>query len=205
MHARRVLAAILVVLGLTAASAAAGAPTEQVRQYTDQVQKILEDPALAQGDKRAAVRRVAGEVFDVNETAKRALGRHWQARSPAEREEFVRLFAELLERAYIGKIDLYGGERLLYTGESVDGDYAVVRARIVTRQGTEVPVEARMQRRGDRWLIYDIAIENVSLIGNYRAQFDRIIRTSSYQDLVNRLKSRQDEFIQDKPARPTRS
>jgi phospholipid transport system substrate-binding protein len=197
---RGVLTAAL-VLGLVA-TAEAGAPTDQVRQYTDQVQKLLDDPAMRTADKRAAVRKVAVEIFDVNETAKRALGRHWQARTPAEREEFVRLFADLLERSYIGKIDLYRGERVEYTNEVIDGEYASVRARVVARQGAEIPVEARMLRRGDRWLIYDITIENVSLIGNYRAQFDRIIRTTSYQELVNRLKHKREEFLQEsRPAR----
>jgi phospholipid transport system substrate-binding protein len=173
----------------------AGPPTEQVRQYTDHVQKILEDPAIPPADKRAAVRRVAAEVFDVHETAKRALGRHWLARTPAEREEFVQLFADLLERTYIQRIDRYRGERLVYTNEVVDGEYATVRAKVVTRQGTEVPVEAKMRRRGDRWLIYDVAVEHISLIANYRSQFDRIIRAASFQELMSRLRTKREEFL----------
>jgi phospholipid transport system substrate-binding protein len=203
-HPVRLLAAVLMMLAVTA-PAWAGAPTEQVRQYTDQVQKILEDPALRSADKRAAVRKVAIEIFDVNETAKRALGRHWQARTPSERDEFVQLFADLLERTYISKIDLYGGERLRYTNEAVDGDFATVRAKVVTNKGTEVPVEARLLKRGEHWLIYDITIENVSLIGNYRTQFDRIIRTASYQELVRKLKENRDQFLNGKPAQTGRS
>jgi len=190
-------------LGLTAvagASAWAGAPTDQVREYTDAVVKVLEDPMLKGDDKkperRAAVRKIASEVFDVQETARRALGPHWQQRTPQQREEFVALFADLLEQTYISKIDLFGGERLKFTDEKVDGDNAVVRAKVVTKQQTEVPVEARMLRKGDRWLIYDILIENISLVGNYRAQFDRIIRTSSYEDLVKRLRTR-GEFLRE--------
>lgn len=186
------LAALLLAGAVGAAQA--GPPTEQVKQYTDQVQRILQDPALRQADKRAAVRKVAAQVFDVQETAKRALGRHWQARTPAECEEFVQLFADLLERTYIHKIDLYGGERLVYTQEVVDGDYATVRAKVATRQGTEVPVEAKLHRRGERWLIYDVAVENISLIANYRSQFDRIIRTASFQELMSRLRTRRDEL-----------
>jgi phospholipid transport system substrate-binding protein len=181
----------------------AGPPTDTLRDYTEAVQKVLDDPALKAEDRRherrAAVRKLASEAFDVQETARRALGTHWQQRSPAEREEFVQLFADLLERTYISKIDLYGGERLRFTDERVDGDSAVVRARVVTRQGTEVPIEGRMHKRGERWQIYDVVIENISLIANYRAQFDRIIRTSSYAELVKRLKNR-GEFLPDKPA-----
>ena len=194
---------VIVALGLVAAAtprAQAGAPTDQVREYTDAVVKVLEDPALKSEDKkperRAAVRKIASEVFDVQETAQRALGPHWQQRTPQERQEFVQLFAEILEQTYISKIDLFGGERLKFTDEKVDGDNATVRAKVLTKQQTEVPVEARMLRKGDRWLIYDILIENISLVGNYRAQFDRIIRTSSYEDLVKRLRTR-GEFLRE--------
>jgi phospholipid transport system substrate-binding protein len=168
----------------------AGPPTDQVRQYTDQVIRVLEDPALRQGDRRQAVRRIAGEIFDVNETAQRALGVHWRARTAAEKDEFTHLFADLLERTYINRIDLYGGERLRFTGESVDGDRAVVRAFVITRRGTEVPVEARMLRRSERWLVYDVVIEGMSLIQNYRTQFDRILRTSSWGELMRRLREK---------------
>ena len=193
---------VLVVAFLTPAWA--GPPTDTLREYTEAVQKVLDDPALKADDRRherrAAVRRVAIEAFDVQETARRALGPHWQQRTPAEREEFVQLFADLLEQTYIAKIDLYGGERLKFVDERVDGDSAVVRARVTTRQGTEVPVEGRMHKRSERWLIYDVTIENISLIANYRSQFDRIIRTSSYADLVKRLR-KHGEMLQDKDRR----
>jgi phospholipid transport system substrate-binding protein len=197
----RSIAAVVLAAALATAAWAAS-PTEEVRQYTDQVQKILDDPNLRQTDKRAAVRKVAAEIFDVNETAKRALGRHWQNRTPAEREEFTQLFADLLERTYINKIDLYRGEKLVYTGETIDGEFATVRAKVVTRQGTEVPVEAKLNRKDGRWLVYDLSVENISLIANYRSQFDRIIRTSSYQELVTRLKTKRDEFLAPRETRP---
>jgi phospholipid transport system substrate-binding protein len=197
---RWIVGAALLVL-FTVVPAWAGPPTDQARQYTDQVTKILQDPAMQGMDKREAVRKVAVQIFDVTETAKRALGRHWQARSPAEREEFVQLFADLLERAYISKIDLYGGERLRYTSETIDGGFAAVKGRVSTQNGSEIPVEARMLQREGRWLIYDIIIENVSLIGNYRAQFDRIIRTSSFVDLMKRLRTRRNEFLNERPRR----
>ena len=185
------------MLSLLVGAPAWAGPTEQLREYTDQVIKILDDPALARGDRRAAVRKIAHEAFDVTETARRVLARHWQARTPAERDEFTQLFADLLERTYIARLDEYGGERIRYVGESIDGELATVRARIVTRAGIEVPVESRMVRRGERWLIYDVLIENVSLVANYRSQFDRIVRSSSYEELVRRLKQKRDEFLND--------
>ncbi len=197
---RWMFVSILLVV-LTVVPVWAGPPTDQVKQYTDQVAKILQDPALRRMDKREAVRKVAEQIFDVNETARRALGPHWQKLSPAEREEFVNLFADLLERTYISKIDLYGGERLRFTNETIDGDFAVVKGRVTTQKGTEIPVDARMLKKDGRWLIYDIIIENVSLIGNYRAQFDRIIRTSSFDELMKRLKTRRNEFLNERTGR----
>lgn len=202
------LAAVAAALVLGSASyATAGVPTDTVRDYTDAVVKVLEDPSLKvedrKAERRAAVRKIAIDVFDVQETARRALGPHWQQRSPQEREEFVQLFADLLERTYISKIDLFGGEKLRFTDEKVDGDHAVVRGKIITKQGTEVPVEARMINRTGRWQIYDIVIENISLVGNYRSQFDRIIRTSSYDELAKRLRTKS-AFLDEKDAKDTR-
>ena len=201
-------AVVALVLG-GATFALAGVPTDTVREYTDAVVRVLEDPALKVDDRRAerraAVRKIAIDIFDVQETARRALGPHWQQRSPEERTEFVQLFADLLERTYINKIDLFGGEKLRFTEEKLDGDHAVVRAKVITKQGTEVPVEARMiNRSGNRWQIYDIVIENISLIGNYRSQFDRIIRASSYGELAKRLRT-QGAFLNEKDAPPRRS
>jgi phospholipid transport system substrate-binding protein len=210
MMQRLAFAAVVAVLLLGGVSSAlAGVPTDTVRDYTDAVVRVLEDPSLKAEDRRserrAAVRKIAIDVFDVQETARRALGQHWQQRSPQEREEFVQLFADLLERTYINKIDLFGGEKLKFTEEKIDGEHAVVRAKVVTKQGTEVPVEARMiNRSGGRCQIYDIVIENISLVGNYRSQFDRIIRSSSYGELAKRLRT-QGAFLEEKDARPRRS
>ena len=171
----------------------AGAPTDQLKSSVEQIVKVLEDPALKADsrvkDRRAAIRKEAEVVFDFTETAKRALGRHWQGLSEKDRQEFTGLFTDLIERAYISKIERYSGERIAYAGEAVDGGLATVRTRFVTKQGTEVPVDYRMQQRGDRWLVYDVSVEGVSLINNYRTQFDKIIQTSSYAELVRKMKA----------------
>src|SRR5256885_7695712 len=184
----------------------AGAPTDQLRAQIDRAVKILEDPELKkdgrQRERREAVRQVANDIFDFSETAKRSLARHWTPRTQAERDEFVSLFADLLERSYIGKIELYGGEKVQFVGESLEGEGAVVRTKLVTKQGTEIPIEYRMLRRGDKWLGYDVVIEGVSLISNYRTQFNQIITTSSFQELIKKMKTKQDEFIgEEKPKR----
>jgi len=168
----------------------ASSPTEQLRVYTDQVMKVLESRTMAAPERLEAVRAVASEAFDVSETAQRALGLHWQQRTPAERQEFVQVFRSLLEQTYLSRIGEFGGERIKYVSERIDGDRAIVRAVIVTKNGTEVPVESRLLQKADRWLIYDVLIENISLIASYRSQFDRVIRTSSYPELIRRLKTR---------------
>jgi len=180
----------------TGGTAWAGAPTDQLRGRVDRVLRVLEDPQLKPetraDERRASIRAIVAEIFDFRELSQRALGPHWQGRTPNERDEFSQLFADLLERAYIDKIELYSGaERIQYTGEVLDGDQvATVRTRIVTKQGTEIPVDYRMRRIGDRWLVYDVAIEGVSLVANYRAQFNRIIQRSSYKGLVEQLTAR---------------
>jgi len=203
MSWRRLIPLLAVLLVAPGPPAWAGPATDQLRVYTDQVAKILQNPSMTLSERREAVRHLAEEVFDVNETAQRALGQHWQQRTPAEREEFVKLFANLLEQTYISRIDEYGGEKLTYVSEQVDGDRGVVRARITTKNGTEVPVESRVLLKGKRWLIYDILIENLSLISNYRSQFDRVIRTASYEELVKRLQTK-GAFLNEKASKTPR-
>jgi len=173
----------------------AGGPTEELRGRVDQVIRILQRPDL-QGesktnDRRTAVRKVANEIFDFQETAKRSLGRHWQARTPAERDEFTAIFADLIEQAYISKIDRYSGENVKYVGESIDGDQATVRTKILAKQGSELPVDYRMLRQGSQWRVYDVIIEGVSLTDNYRTQFNKIIQTSSFEDLIAKLRAKE--------------
>ncbi|HWC03211.1 MAG TPA: ABC transporter substrate-binding protein [Methylomirabilota bacterium] len=196
---RLVAAGLIAALILVAGSAVyAGPPTDQLRATIDRVLAILQDAALKQPGKaeerRQKIRAAANEVFDWQETGKRALGRHWQGRSPKEREEFSALFADLLERSYVGKIEAYSGEKIVYGEETVEGDQTTVRTKLVTKAGTQIPIDYRMQKEGDRWRVYDVLIENVSLVGNYRSQFNRIIQQSGYPDLVQRLKSKQEEL-----------
>ena len=194
----KIVAPVFLLAVLLAWPAFAGAPTDQLKSGIDRVIKALEDPApKSEGkakERRVVVRKIANEIFDFSETAKRSLARHWQTRTEAERDEFVSLFADLLERSYFGKIDYYGGEKVQYTGESVDGDAATVRTKIITKQGTDVSVDYRLLKRGDRWMVYDVILENVSLVSNYRTQFNKIIQTASYQELVKKMKTKQDEF-----------
>ena len=196
----RVLPALLlatVLAWLTPSDAGAGPPTDQVRGSIDRVLQILTDPELKKdgrtAERRAAIRTVANEIFDFGEISQRSLARHWAARTPAERQEFVQLFGDLLEYSYITKIEAYSGEKIQYAGEVPDGDQAVVKTRIVTKQGLEIPVDYRMFVKDSRWRAYDVNIEGVSLVANYRTQFNTVIQRSGYADLVTRLRAKQDE------------
>lgn len=191
---RRFQAVALGALLLACAGAAmAGLPTDQLRVSVDHVLAVLQDPSLRAeskaAERRAAIRQDADAVFDFTEMSRRALGRHWQELNESQQQEFVALFADLLERAYVSKIEQYSGEKIDYVGESVEGDMATVKTQIVTKQATQVPVDYRLLNKGDRWLVYDVLVEGVSLVLNYRTQFDHILQTSSYDELVRRLKA----------------
>lgn len=184
----------------------AGGPLEHVREQVERVIRVLEDPALRAearaAERRAAIRQAADDLFDFPEIARRVVGHHWQTRTPAEREEIVRLFTALLERAYLAKIGTYAGEKVVYLGESVDGDHAVVRTRLVTRAGTEIPVDYRLRHSRDRWAAYDVTVEGVSLVASYRAQFNRILQAGSHAELVRRLRARLEESAASPNGRP---
>ncbi len=208
MTSVRMLALMTVAAVLTSGGPAwAGAPTDQLRERVDRVLRVLEDPELRRSartlERRGAIRTIAYEIFDFREISQRSLARHWPARSAAERDEFIRLFADLLERSYVGKIETYsGGERIQYVGESANGEQVTVRTRIVTRTGTEIPVDYRMHRVGERWMVYDVALEGVSLVANYRAQFNKIIQTSSFKELVEKLKAKAAEGLEADATQP---
>jgi phospholipid transport system substrate-binding protein len=183
----------LLVLGGPLA-ALAGPATDRLKPEIDRVIAAVANPSLRgeskSAERREAIRSITENVFDWTEMARRALGRHWAARTPAEQQEFTGLFRDLLKRAYVGKIERYTGEPIAYVGESVDGGLATVRTKVITKQNQEVPIDYRMLLEGNSWRIYDVLIEGISLVGNYRTQFDGVIRTSSYAELVKRLRAR---------------
>jgi phospholipid transport system substrate-binding protein len=183
-----------VLLGATATAAQAVTPTETVKMRVEQaLQSIGQTPATTPEGverRRAEIRRAADSLFDFTEMSRRALGRHWEERTPAERDEFVKLFTDLMARSYVGKIDRYAGESIAYTGEHVNGNEATVQSQVVTAKGSQIPVEYRLHRVNESWTAYDVFIENVSLVGTYRSQFDRVIKAESFADLLRRLREK---------------
>lgn len=188
-------AATLMLLLATSTQGAttAEAPVQELRNRVDRAVQVLSDPALKGpskvAERRARVRKIADEVFDYAEMSKRSLGVHWQQLAQGDRERFMRSFSDLLDRAYFEKIDSYNGEKVRYLDPKIEGTQAMVPTRVTTEKGTDVPVEYRMHRDSGRWMVYDVIIEGVSLVSNYRAQFDRIIRTASAEELIKRLES----------------
>ena len=174
--------------------APAGEPQEKVRETVDAVLAVLQDKSLQSPEntekRREKMRQAVFQRFGFEEMSQRALGPHWQKRTPAEKKEFTTLFGELLERSYINKIESYtGDQKVLYTKETIDKDgYASVRTEIVVKRDTNVEVEYRLLRRDGNWQVYDVVIEGVSLVNNYRTQFNNIVSQESYDALMKKLK-----------------
>ena len=188
------LAASAVLLSVYANTVQAGAPTEQVRQTADKVLQVLQDPQF-KSNSNAAQRRdqltqILASRFDFAEMAKRSLGANWQKGSAAEQQQFVRLFTNLLENSYIGQIEAYSGEKINYGRESVEQNQADVETKIVTKKGEEVSVNYKLKADGGNWKVYDVVIENVSLVNNFRNQFNRMLAKGSFADLITQLETK---------------
>jgi phospholipid transport system substrate-binding protein len=167
-----------------------GPPTEIARQVIEKALKILQNPAYKGEQRRQMVKRIVDPYFDYREMAKRTLGPVWRRLNAGQRDEFVRLFAELLEASYSDKIEKYAQNvKIDYTSEILTGDYAEVRT-VLTWPNDRIPLNYRLLKEGDTWKVYDVVIEGVSLVSNYRSQFRRIIHQSSYAELVRRLQTK---------------
>ena len=173
------------------ADAKAGVPTDQIRATVDHVLTILKDPKLnATGAKEARRLELSKAIlprFDFEEMAKRSLGAEWRRRTPAQQQEFVRLFTALLKESYVGSIESYHGDKVFYRREFQDGDFAEVGTQMIDKNGQEVSIDYRLNREGSEWKVYDVIIENISIVNNYRSQFQRILNRSSFADLLQRI------------------
>lgn len=167
-------------------------PTEVVRTTLTAVFQILEEPNLKDPAKHELRRRkleaVIAERFDYAEMSKRALAAHWTSLGMEQRAEFVELFKSFLSDRYAGKIEGYSGEKVMYLSERVEGQYAEVRTRLVSSK-VDLPMDYRLINKEGRWHAYDIIVDGVSLVKNYRSQFDKIIRSESYEELTVRLRN----------------
>lgn len=184
----------LLCLSLPTASGA-GTPTEQIRDTVDRVIVVLKNPRLKEESKtqerRNQLREIISYRFDFAEMARRSLGSHWRRRTPEEKREFVRLFTDLLEHTYVNRIEAYTDQRFVYLKENQEKSYAEVESRVITGKGEEFSLNYKTRLVDGEWRVYDVVIENISLVNNYRSQFNRIINNSSYDDLIRRMKEKQ--------------
>jgi phospholipid transport system substrate-binding protein len=181
----------------------AASPTEQLRAGIDRILGTFRDASLKSTDaaeRQVRVRAIVAELFDWGEAARRALGHHWPTLTDDQRQEFLRLFRSHLEHAYLSRLELYHSERINYAAESVDGDHAMVRTKVlsapdalVSQQKPAIGIDYLMIRRGDRWQVYDVVLDGVSVVNNYHKQFDAIIQRSSWEGLLARMKAKQAE------------
>lgn len=166
-------------------------PLKVVQSSVGHVVTLLRDPDLSRPvnaeKRRTEIRRVTESLFDFPEMARRALTRDWDVYPAREREEFTRLFTEMLEQSYVGKIQAHPG-RIVYTGESIDKAYAAVRSKILTARQGEIPIEYRLYRVGMRWAVYDVMISGVSFVSSYRAQFDQVLQTEPFGGLLQKMR-----------------
>jgi phospholipid transport system substrate-binding protein len=183
--------ALALNLVLAGSGAANGEPTEIVKSVIARVQEILRDPALQtdKAQRRRLIKEAVDRHFDYREMAKRSLGATWRNLGPGQREDFVHLFAQLLEASYSDKIEKFAGNvKIDYLGDSTEEDYSEVRT-VVIRANDRIPFSYHLLNENGTWMVYDVVIEGVSLVSNYRSQFRRIIHESSYSELVQRLRN----------------
>lgn len=171
-----------------------GAPTDQIKETTDKILAILTDPALEApeklNEKKRMIRKAVDERFDWTAISRRALGRHWRKMTTEEKREFIPLFGQLLEKTYLSRVGEYSGERVRYEDEKVDGTYGVVTVKIISDKHGEISVKYRLWNKKDEWFIYDISIEGVSLVNNYRSQFNTILMKSSPSEMIRKLEEK---------------
>ena len=183
----------------------AGLPTDQIKATVDKALTVLRDPRFKPpaklNDRRDQLRQILFARFDFTEMARRALGANWRRRTPQEQDEFVRLFTDVLERAYAGIIESYTDEKIIYVSERVDGTYADIASKIVTAKGEEYSINYKAHLVSNEWKVYDVVAENISLVNNYRSQFNRVISHSSYEELISRLRNKTD-FVATKEETP---
>jgi phospholipid transport system substrate-binding protein len=189
---------VLFTLSLGQADRAFASATDQVKQVVDEVVRIVGDPELKKPQKepqrRQALKSAIGSIFDYAEMAQRSLATHWKERTPAEKKEFVSLFETLLENSYAGKIESYHNEKITYLKESVSGEYAEVKSKVSAPKGDEYALDYRLLQKGGKWMVYDVVIEGVSLVSNYRGQFNRIINNQGYPELLKKLRNKSQEI-----------
>ena len=192
---RTLLLGVMIVALLSGAmpARAGTTPTEEVQEIIGRIVGVLQDPMVADGaavaKRKAVFREVLAARFDFKEMAKRSLGNHWQSVA-ARQQEFVSVFTNFIERVYVGKIDSLKDTKIAFVRERIEGGVAQVDTQIVPAKGDDFPMNYRLHLVGGKWKIYDVIVENISLVGNYRSQFDRILASATFDELLKKLQEK---------------
>jgi len=199
--------ALGVCLAFASPAASAGQPMQDVRSTVDAIQTTMLDARQlpdAKKKKRAAqLKQIVSRRFDFPEMAKRALGPYWEKRGARERNDYVKLFTDVVETFYLDRMETYAGEHTVYLRESRDGEYAEVATKSLAVKGDDLAVNYKLIRaRGGDWKIYDLVIDNVSVVNNYRAQFSRILTGGSFDQLLAKLRDARQNQILARKSRP---
>ena len=172
----------------------AGEATDSIKDVSDSVLSIISDQTLQTPEmkdkKEQMIMDAVDKAFDWEEFSRRALARHWNKRTDSEKKEFISLFKELIKRTYMEKSGQYSGGKFEFLEEKTDEKYGIVKTQLVSSTGTQTPVDYRIRKKDGSWWVYDIYIEGVSLVGNYRSQFNDILIKSSFDELMKRLKEK---------------
>jgi phospholipid transport system substrate-binding protein len=187
---------VLLLASLFLASQALANPTELVKKTVDEVVHIVSDKEMKKNEtkRRHALKKSISTLFDYSEMAKRSLGKHWNTLTAAEKKNFAELFASLLENSYASKIESYNNEKIVYIKEIVESDHAEIKSKVVTAARDEFTLDYRLMNNNGKWMVYDVVIEGVSLVSNYRSQFNKIITSNGYNALVKKLQSKNEEL-----------
>jgi len=180
-------------LAFATASFAESSPTDDIRASVDAIIAILKNEQLDQAGKRAEIKAVVNKRFDFRAMSQRTLATNWRKVTDEEKNRFVDLFSQLIENSYVGKLDSYTNEKVNYTGEKVDGRRAVVETIIITTTA-DVPVNYRVYMKDDQWLVYDVIIEGVSLISNYRSSYQEIMKNEGFEGLIAKMQEKINEL-----------
>ena len=179
-----------ILLALTAIPALAGEPTVQIKETIDRVLALVKNSDIKEAERQKLIRQAADNRFDWTAIARSVMSVYWNKLTPDQKREFTELFTDLIEGVYMGKIESYSGEKINYLGDDTGDGYGVVKMVVVTHKGTEIPITYRVVKEKEKWLIYDVQIEGVSMVENYRKQISYIMNNSSYEELVKKLKAK---------------
>ncbi len=181
-----VVLTLLIGLALVLPVSAASTPKEDIRKTVDQALAVLRDPQIKGEVRRQKISPLVRARFDFTIMSQYALGKNWRSATPQEQQEFIRLFSDLLEETYIGRVDAYSNETVIYGDEKIDGERAEVKTHVHSGN-VDIPIDYRLTRKDGEWFVYDVLIEDVSLIKNYRSSYGEIIRKEGFTKLLERM------------------